>query len=115
MVFSRPTKLSPLADRRRKEHSDDVLRRPSETQARALEVLAHALEYLQHGTAVSGSPPSAATAEAAVILAEKSRAVFASCSELPALSHRHTGYLPALVKGQRAETHLRCIKLISMR
>ncbi len=101
LSFTRSDDLSPLADRRRDRRVDEVRRTPRTAQAKALGVLARALEYLAHSTACSGRPAPEAIMEAMVLLGEKSRAVFAECPEYLTLSHRRAGFSrePLVVAG----------------
>lgn len=94
MLFSRRTNLSPLADRRKNQRSDEVRRRPDKIQGRALEILGHALEYLIDTTLCSGYPASKATIEAVELIAGKSRAIFRECPEILTLSQRITRLFP---------------------
>ena len=97
MPFSRSLGLSPLADRRKKARSNEVRRRPDKNQAQALEVLAHALEYLVDEALRTGRPVSVATMDALDILAEKNRLVFAECPEILSLSRRLGRFLPSFL------------------
>lgn len=85
--------LSSLADRRRNTRRFEVRRRPGKVQGRALEILAHALEYLVD-TSTERSP---ADQEAVQILAARSRAVFAECPEIRPLFRRITSLLPSFL------------------
>ncbi len=97
MLFSRPLDLSPLADRRKHKRINEVRRRPAKAQARALDLLAHALEYLVDSTINSCHPASAAIMQAVELLAQKSRAVFAECPEIQTPSQRLIRLLPAFL------------------
>jgi len=96
-LFGPPAALSPLADRRRYIRANEVRRRPDKMQARALEVLAHALEYLVDSSVQAGRPASAGTMEAVELLAKKSRAVFAECPEIVSFSRRLMRRLPPIL------------------
>lgn len=78
----RPTTLLRSADRRRVTRSRQVFRRPSQIQARALEALAHALEYLEDNALATGTPFKEDDRDAIRLLADRSRAVFAECPEI---------------------------------
>lgn len=93
-LVSRPANLSPLADRRRNPRFNEVRRRPGRAQGRALEILAHALEYLVDNGFEDGSPAWSESQDAVRLIAEKSRAVFAECPEITTWSQRFTRTLP---------------------
>lgn len=97
VLLSRPVPLSPLADRRRNTRRDEVRRRPGRTQGKALETLAHALEYLVDNGLERGDLGWGETQEAVQLIAEKSRAVFAGCPEIITFSQRLTRFLPRLL------------------
>lgn len=94
MFSSRPVSLSPLADRRRNPRWSEVRRRPGKTQGKALEILAHALEYLVDSGYDQGNLGSPEAQEAVQLIAQKSRAVFAECPEIVSWSQRFTRSLP---------------------
>ena len=80
--------LSPLADRRKQIRYQPTLRRPRPEQGRALEILAHALEYLIDSDLREGDTIQPATRAAVNLLAERSRSVFAGCPEVLPLGLR---------------------------
>jgi len=94
MFPSRYVSLSPLADRRRNPRWNEVRRRPGTTQGKALEILAHALEYLVDSGYEHGNPGFPEIQDAVQIIAQKSRVVFAECPEIISWSQRFTRSLP---------------------
>lgn len=95
IIFSsRRVVLPASADRRKHPRPRQVSRTPGKSQGRALEVLAHALEYLVDSELNHESKNQLAVQEAAQLLAEKSRAVFAECPEVVTLSQRIKRWLP---------------------
>ncbi len=106
MLFQRSADLPPLSDRRKSKRKGEVRRRPERSQGKALEALAHAIEYLVDNAETSGCLPSAATMEAVELLAEKSRAVFAECAVITPLPQRLTNlfarfFAPSRGQGRR--------------
>ncbi len=81
-LLLRPTALPRSADRRRSVRSRQICRRPTQIQARALEALAHALEYLEDNALATNAPFTKDVKEAIKLLVDRSRAVFAECRQV---------------------------------
>jgi hypothetical protein len=109
IFLSRRVVLPASADRRKHPRPRQVPRTPGKSQGRALEVLAHALEYLvdselnreslnceslNRESLNRESKDRLAVQEAAHLLAEKSRAVFAECPKVATFSQRIGRWLP---------------------